>query len=63
MVILSAYEAICMFLGGCGMSCMNRLKSVGGEDRALSIMCLEFRKYHVLADLLLKITNDRLHDR
>ena len=28
-VISSAYEAICMFLGGCGMSCMNRLKSVG----------------------------------
>ena len=29
MVISSAYEAICMFSGGCGMLCMNRLKSVG----------------------------------
>ena len=58
-VISSAYKAICMLSGGCGMSFMNGLKSVG---EMIEPCGTPLGKYRVRDELLLKITNDCMHD-
>ena len=49
MIMSSAFEAICMFSGGCGMSCMKRLKSLGEKTVPRGT---PLEKYCVCDDLL-----------